>query len=75
MQKAPAKLGGVLTPSQSANIPAQIQMDLRSSNFTLGRPEDVAVYKTTTADVHKPLQISDVSSKGRAELKARMQKA
>ena len=33
MHPNPSKLGGVLTPSQSANIPVAANMDMRSSNF------------------------------------------
>lgn len=44
MQPNPNKLGGVLTPSQSANLPRAEHTDLRSSNFQIGRTVEQTSY-------------------------------
>ena len=72
MQPNPQKLGGVLTTSQSTNLPAKEHMDLRSSNFKIGRDEPV-VYESQTAYYHHSHEIPEGNMlAGRNELKAKM---
>ena len=59
MQPNPNKLGGVLTPSQSANLPTREHMDLRTSNFQIGRQEEPMVYQSQTQHYHHVHEVPD----------------